>query len=64
MWRIGLLTVLVVVLTSGLGTIIVLLRIIPLDADARFPLAVTFSVMVLAGSIASGVLMRLAQRGS
>lgn len=57
-----LLTIMVAMLTSGLGMIVLLMRIIPADADARLPLALTAGVMAIAGLIAVRVLTRLAYR--
>ncbi len=64
MRRIRLLTILSVMLATGLGMIVLLVRIIPLNADARFPLALTGSVMVIAGFITIKVLTRLAHRNA
>ncbi len=64
MRRIKLLTVLVIMLLTGLGTIVLLLRIVPLNADARFPLAVTATAMAFAGCVAGGIFSLLAHRNA
>ena len=56
MKRIKVLTALVVMLTTGLSTIVVLVQIVPANADGRFPLTLTASTMVAAGLVAAGVL--------
>jgi hypothetical protein len=58
MTRIKVLTALVVMLATGLGTIVVLVQVVPGNADGRFPLTLTASAMVTAGLIAAGVLRR------
>jgi hypothetical protein len=56
MTRIKVLAALVVMLATGLGTIVVLIQIVPANADGRLPLTLTASTMVAAGLIAAGVL--------
>lgn len=58
MTRIKVLTALVVMLATGLGTIVVLVQVVPGDADGRIPLTLTASAMVTAGLIAVGVMRR------
>lgn len=62
MRRVKLLIVLVVMLATGFGMIVMLIQIVPGNADARLPLALTASGMVTAGLIAAGVLTRVARR--
>jgi len=58
MTRIKVLTALVVMLETGLAAIVVLVQLVPGDADGRVPLTLTASAMVTAGLIAAGVLRR------
>lgn len=64
MRRIRLLTVLIAMLGTGLGMIVLLIRIIPSNAEARLPLMLTAGVMVIAGLVAAGVATGLARRSS
>jgi hypothetical protein len=58
MTRIKVLTALVVMLATGLSTIVVLVQVVPGNADGRAPLTLTASAMVAAGLIVAGVLRR------
>jgi len=58
MTRIKVLTALVAMLATGLGTIVVLVQVVPADADGRAPLTLTASAMVTAGLIAVRVMRR------
>jgi len=58
MTRIKILTALVMILATGLSTILVLVQLVPANADGRFPLTLTGSAMVTAGLVAAGVLRR------
>jgi len=62
--RIELLTVMSVALTSGLAMLAVLIRILPVNADALFPLALTAAAMLIAGLLTLGVLILLARRNA
>lgn len=58
------LIVLVVMLIAGLGTIVVLVRIIPGNADAWLPLTLIASAIVAAGLITAGAMMKAARRSA
>lgn len=64
MIRMRLLAVLASMLTSALGTIVMLVRIVPLNADSRMPLALTVASMVIAGLLAIGALALVARRSA
>jgi len=53
-----------VALTSGLAMLAVLIRILPVNADALFPLALTAAAMLIAGLLTLGVLILLARRNA
>jgi hypothetical protein len=56
--------VLAITLTSGLGTIVALVRILPLNADTLLPFALTVTTMLIAGLLTLGILKMLARRNA
>ena len=62
--RIELLTVLAATLTGGLGMIIVLVRIIPLSANALLPFGLTVAAMLVAGLVTLALLALIARRNA